>query len=174
MSPDERSEWGERKKKRAETQRGKEEEFLQLTDWTSVKSGHIPARKKWERPMRHTGHICISHSALFAAVFIHFVPQLSTTHCLPPPLLSLLGCALPFPSMYIFRSRVIKSAPEGMCLNRISLILPCPHHTAQNTNTNMQTQTLDLLHVEMLAMFVWPYDTWDNSVLRALINHVCD
>lgn len=27
---------------------------------------------------------------------------------------------------YIFRSRVIKSAPEGMCLNRISLILPGP------------------------------------------------
>ena len=35
-----------KEKKRAATQRGKEEEFLQLTDSTSVKSGHIPARKK--------------------------------------------------------------------------------------------------------------------------------
>jgi len=55
------------------------------------------------------------------------------------PLLLLLPFLLPFcphsttllpslfPSMYIFRSRVIKSAPAGMCWNRISLILPCPH-----------------------------------------------
>lgn len=40
-------------------------------------------------------------------------------------------------SMYIFRSRVIKPAPEGMCLNRISLILPCPHCATKHKYTKM-------------------------------------
>ena len=107
-------------------------------DMTVVKSGHIPARER-ERLMRHTGHICISQSALFAAVFIHFVPGFSSSSSyssppVPPRLPALLP--LSFPSMYIFRSRVIKSAPEGMCRNRISLILPCPHRT---TKTQIHT-----------------------------------
>lgn len=87
--------------------------------------------------MRQTGHVCISHSSLFAAVFIHFVLQStllpSQLHLGHPP-----SHLLSFPSMYIFRSRVIKSAPEGMCLNRISLIPPCPHRAAK---TQIRTST---------------------------------
>lgn len=128
-------------------------------DMTVVKTGCIPACSQ-ERLTRHTGHICISQSALFAAVFIHFVPSSSTHRLSYPaaPLLSLLGYPashpLFFPSMYIFRSRVIKSAPEGLCLNRISLILPCPH-PATKTQTRTITCTSITTRAPNVHMLDW-------------------
>lgn len=54
----------------------------------------------------------------------------------PAPLLYLPPSHhLSFPSMYIFRSRVIKSAPEGLCMKRRSLIFSQPPSWYSNTNT---------------------------------------
>lgn len=71
-----------------------------------------------------------------AAFLLPFCPSSAT---LPPTL-----HPLAFSCMYIFRSRVIKSALEGMCLNRISLIVPCPHHT---TKTQIHTQHMYVCNI---------------------------
>lgn len=72
-------------------------------------------------------------------VLLQFLSIFFPARCFPPPappslpwsllVLSLLPIS---PSVAcIFRSRVIKSAPERMCLNRISLIFPCPYCATQ-------------------------------------------
>lgn len=110
-------------------------------DSAAVRSGRIPVRLTCQ-----VGHICIAHSALPAAVFTHLfrVPHPDAFHLppsVPPQLIALLP--LSFPGMYIFRSWVIKPAPEGMCWNRISLILPCPQciHIQIHTSTRMIVST---------------------------------
>lgn len=55
----------------------------------------------------------------------------SSSSCFLYVPLQLLCRSLSFFCMYIFRSRVIKSAPAGICWNRIFLILPCPHGTIE-------------------------------------------
>lgn len=112
------------------------EESGQLINMPVVRREHITVREKEKRRMGQkcqAGHVSIALSALLAVDCIHFFPR-SSPRCFPPPFLSLLGCPPCFRSMYIFRSRVIKSAPEGMCWNRIPLVLPCPHY---HTNTSM-------------------------------------
>lgn len=132
-------------------------------DMTVVKSGHILTEEE-----RVTFASCILlyllqfSSILFlllqpTAVLLLLLPFCPSSAALPPTL-------SPFPSMYIFRSRVIKSAPEGMCLNRISLILPCPHHSAKtrictntctsvtkHANTNASL-SFSLLHLSLFTM----------------------
>lgn len=67
---------------------------------------------------------------LFFPIHPHNVLLLSSSSSFSVPL-QLPGHALAFSSMYIFRSRVIKLAPAGMCWNRMSLILPCPHRATK-------------------------------------------
>lgn len=78
------------------------------------------------------------HPFLFAAASIHFFchsAQCFSTSCSAPLLYSPPSHHLSFPSMYIFRSRVIKSAPEGLCMKRRSLIFSQPPSWYSNTNT---------------------------------------
>lgn len=99
----------------------------------------------------------------FRCIYSHWFPPS------PPPLLSLLGYPashhLSFPSMYIFRSWVIKSAPEGTGLNRISLSY-CPAPTmllkqkytiacmsiTKHANTNGQSAFLWLCFFTFLSL----------------------
>lgn len=72
-------------------------------------------------------------------VLLQFLSILFPARCFPPPALPSLPRSLLVLSLLpvspsvacIFRSRVIKSAPERMCLYRISLIFPCPYCTTK-------------------------------------------
>lgn len=77
--------------------------------------------------------ICCSFHPFCSWLFTPNLSSSSSATSLSVPLH--LPCHLcSFSSMYIFRSWVIKSAPAGMCWNRISLILPCPHYSAKKNN----------------------------------------
>lgn len=72
-------------------------------------------------------------------VLLQFLSIFLLARCFPPPIppslprsLLVLSFLPVSPSVAcIFRSRVIKSAPERMCLYRISLIFPCPYCTTK-------------------------------------------
>lgn len=122
-------------------------------DMTVVRSGQIPVR---ERQTNMSGRTHLHLSFCFICCSFHpfcswfLTPLPSTSLSVPPQLPALLP--LSFPSMYIFRSRVIKSAPEGMCWNRISLILPCPH-LATKTQIRTNTCTTITTHAQTNAPF---------------------
>lgn len=106
------------------TKRGKEDELLQVRDCGQIRT-HASERKRKKKGSDTSGRTHLHLSPLL--YFLQFSSILFPILFLLPPLLPFL----PFPSMYIFRSRVINSAPAGMCWNRISLILPCPHCAAK-------------------------------------------
>lgn len=95
--------------------------------------------------------VCVCVCFCFICCSFQFLPGFSC-NCFPPPFLSLLSCPLSFLSMYIFRSRVIKSAPEGMCWNKISLILPCPHYASKTSNTQWHVHVMSqaYIHTQIL------------------------
>lgn len=83
----------------------------------------------------HQTRVMYLYLVLFVKSFFSFwsIPTMcscfsSSSFSVP---LKLPGHTLAFSSMYIFRSRVIKLAPAGMCWNRMSLILPCPHRATK-------------------------------------------
>lgn len=138
---------------------------LQLTDTTVVRSGRVRERRRETKKERKS--CCIrqdtfaSLSCFICCSFHPFcswflTPLLPSSSCSVPPqlpcLFPFLPLPLPFPSMYIFRSRVIKSAPAGMCWNRISLILPCPH-CATKTQIRINTCMCVTTHAHTNALF---------------------
>lgn len=116
--------------------------------------------------VHHTWNICMS--------FHFFLPQFSSILLLilhPSALcllilllfllllyvpLQLLCRSLSFFCMYIFRSRVIKSAPAGMCWNRIFFISPCPHSTTE-TQICITTCISVNINTEMLGLYLFPF-----------------
>lgn len=188
-----KSEWKQRGRKERGKRRSSSSWWIWL--WSSQDTYQRENERDW----------CVTQDT-FASLNLLYLLQFSSilflvSHPPPtPPLLSLLGyppsSPLSFPSMYIFRSRVIKSAPEGMCRNRISLILPCPHRTTKtqiHTNPDSLSFFLLLIHLSIFintlrithgiridtSSACWSAYKWDNSLIHYLrcsilkLSHTC-
>lgn len=103
----------------------------------------------------------------------------------PAPLLSTPPSHhLSFPSMCIFRSRVIKSAPEGLRMNRRALILSQPPSWYSNTNacihafplptTTLQTCLYFLSFFYFLpSVFIYTVCPWSYLWIHSLVFRTC-